>query len=89
MAPPGQSQQTYNRAEGASLFDVVYGTSHSRAILNAKCKKLFSLIIYFLANRFTNGGRVSAAVHDNLLQESPSRLNPNKVLRREKEGGAD
>jgi len=50
----------------------------------------FFLFFYcFLANRFTNGGRVSAAVHDNLLQESPSRLNPNKVLRREKEGGAD
>lgn len=50
---------------------------------------IFNIFIGFLANRFTNGGRVSAAVHDNLLQESPSRLNPNKVLRREKEGGVD
>ena len=30
-----------------------------------------------LALRFTNHGRVSAAVHDNNLAESPSRLNPN------------
>jgi hypothetical protein len=52
-------------------------------------RKYFFIFLLFLANRFTNGGRVSAAVHDNLLQESPSRLNPNKVLRREKEGGAD
>ena len=32
---------------------------------------------------------MSAAVHDNNLAESPSRLNPNKVLLREKEGAQD
>ena len=32
---------------------------------------------------------MSAAVHDNAQNESPSRLNPNQVLLREREGGAD
>jgi hypothetical protein len=39
--------------------------------------------------RFQGQGRVSAAVHDNNLAESPSRLNPNQVLIREKEGAKD
>ena len=43
-------------------------------------------------NRFTNldpKGRVSVAVADHQLNESPSRLNPNQVLLRERGGGAD
>ena len=34
-------------------------------------------------------GRVTAAVMDNNLMDSPSRLNPNRVLLREREGGYD
>ena len=34
-------------------------------------------------------GRISAALYDLNLAESPSRLDPNKVLIREKQGGHD
>ena len=34
-------------------------------------------------------GRVSAAVHDQNLENSPSRLNPNQVLMRERAGALD
>ena len=50
---------------------------------------LSNLIFLIKALRFTNQGRVSAAVHDNFLQDSPSRLNPNQVLKREREGAHD
>ena len=42
-----------------------------------------------VATRFTNQGRVSAAIYDNTMQESPNRLNPNQVLRRERAGATD
>ena len=35
------------------------------------------------------GGRVSAAIYDNTMQESPNRLDPNQVLRRERVGAGD
>ena len=49
------------------------------------------LSFYFcsVATRFTNQGRVSAAIYDNTMQESPNRLNPNQVLRRERAGAID
>ena len=69
LSVPGSGGGGFVGGENASLFDVVHGTSHSRA-LNVGGKN----------NRFTNldpKGRVSAAVADNQLNESPSRLNPN------------
>lgn len=45
--------------------------------------------MFSIAGRFTAQGRVSAAVQGDGLGDSPSRLNPNKVLLREREGGAD
>lgn len=45
--------------------------------------------MYDIASRFTNQGRVSAAVHDYNLADSPSRINPNKALLREREGASD
>ena len=76
LAVPGQN----NGPDSASLFDVVHGTSHSRAIGAGKNARFTNLV---------PGGRVSAAVADNQLNESPSRLNPNQVLLRERSGGAD
>jgi hypothetical protein len=54
-----------NVDSNASLFDVVHGTRMSRAINSGNNQ------------RFSQAGRVSAAVADNSLNESPSRLNPN------------
>lgn len=34
-------------------------------------------------------GRVSAAIYDNTMQESPNRADPNQVLRRERTGAPD
>lgn len=63
--------------DSASLFDVVHGTSASRAVGGK-------------SGRFTAQGRVTAAaVEGDGLGDSPSRLNPNKVLLREREGGKD
>ena len=50
---------------------------------------LFHLFLCNIASRFTNQGRVSAAVHDYNLADSPSRINPNKALLREREGASD
>ena len=50
---------------------------------------LIYLTFCYLASRFTNQGRVSAAVHDYNLADSPSRINPNKALLREREGASD
>ena len=61
-------------------------TQYSYSFHNYKNKSFY---LINLDGRFTAQGRVSAAVHDNGLQDSPSRLNPNRVLLREREGGAD
>lgn len=47
--PDGAEMQAPQRDDRASLFDVVHGTSQSRAIGNARCKYLLiSFIILFL-----------------------------------------
>jgi hypothetical protein len=64
-------------SDGASLFDVVHGTSHSRAVGNKS-----------LRFKGLDKGRVSVAVTNDIV-ESPARLDPNKVLLREKAGAGD
>ena len=79
---------------GASLFDVMHGTSQSRAVVNNAGKLpiwcwFILILMYFIEMRFSaNDGRVSQAVYDD-LNESPNRLNPNKVLQRENLGAKD
>ena len=45
-------------------------------------------LFFFLDRRFNQADRVSVAVYDENV-DSPSRLNPNKVLQREKEVARD
>jgi hypothetical protein len=76
----------------ASLFDVMHGTSQSRAVVNRPCKYIFKFVVLkdllinaylipLIAMRFQKNGRVSAAV-DMGTSASPTRLNPNTVLKR-------
>ena len=74
----GNTNNRGGGSDGASLFDVVHGTSHSRAVGNAKSMRFTGI----------NQGRVSAAVNNNMV-DSPARLDPNKVMLREKAGAAD
>ena len=62
----------------ASLFDVMHGTSKSRAAGEGKSNE-----------RFKAGDRVSVAVYDEQLTGSPSRLNPNAIIQRDREVATD
>ena len=59
-----------------TLYGVLHGTGQSRALDNG-------------THVGSGDNRASVAVYDDGLQSSPARIDPNKVLKRERQGATD
>ena len=68
-----------------ALYDVVNGNALSRALGEGKSGKFSSVDD---VERFKSNDRVSVAVYDQQA-ESPSRMNPNQILKRERQVAED